>query len=191
MPGLKGGERPGVRCDRAAPAGLMRLVAALAVIGLAGFSSVVMLREVLRAWRSRYWRAVPGTIVRSHVITTRDADGETHGARVTYRYRVGDAVHESARIRFGGPFDSSIRIWAEKLCEEYPVGSDVRVRVSPADPRTSVLEPGVRWSVALMMAFFVVLWLIGMWLLLKELRALSVSSANSIADLFPRIQSLL
>ena len=158
---------PGLKRDEAAP--LMRLLAALAVIALAGFSSVVMLREMLRAWRSRSWPEMPGTIVRSHVITTRDADGEAHGARVTYRYRVGDTVHESARIRFGGPFDSSIRLWAEEICEEYPVGTDVRVKVSPADARTSVLEPGVRWSLALMVTFFIALWLLGMWLLLREL----------------------
>lgn len=148
---------------------LMRLVAAVAVIALAGFSSIVMLRELMRAVRSRHWPRVPGTIIRSHVITTRDSDGESHGARVTYRYRVGDTVHESARIRFGGPFDSSIRIWAEEICEEYPVGLDVQVRVSPDDARTSVLEPGVRWSLALMIAFFMALWLIGMWMLLAEL----------------------
>jgi hypothetical protein len=146
----------------------MRLVAAAAVIALAGFSLLVMLRELIRAVRSRHWPRVPGTIIRSHVITTRDSDGESHGARVTYRYRVGDAVHESARIRFGGPFDSSIRIWAEEICEEYPVGGDVQVCVSPDDARTSVLEPGVRWPLALMIAFFVALWLIGMWLLLGE-----------------------
>jgi len=157
--------------DRAPPAPLMRLLAAVAVIALAGFSSVVMLREMLRAWQSRFWPEVPGTIIRSHVITTRDADGESHGARVTYRYRVGDTVQESARIRFGGPFDSSIRLWAEEICGEYPVGSDVRVRVSPDDARTSVLEPGIRWPLALMIVFFIALWLIGMWLLLQELWA--------------------
>ena len=147
----------------------MRLAAAVAVIAIAGFSSLVMLRDMIRASRSRHSPKVPGTIIRSHVITTRDSDGETHGARVTYRYRVGDTVHESGRIRFGGAFDSSIRIWAQQICEEYPVGLDVQVHVSPDDARTSVLEPGIRWSLALMMAFFVALWLVGLWLLLQEL----------------------
>ena len=155
--------------DRTSPGRLMRLVAAVAVIALAGFSSIVMLRELLRAVRSQHWPRVPGTITRSHVITTRDSDGESHGTRVTYRYQVGDAVHEGARIRFGGPFDSSFRAWAERVSAEYPIGREVRVRVSPDDPRISVLEPGVCWSLALMMAFFAALWLIGMWLLWQEL----------------------
>lgn len=147
----------------------MRLAAAVAMIGVTGFSSVVMLREMIRASRSRHWPRVPGTIIRCHVITNRDSDGETHGARVTYRYRVGDTVLESRRIRFGGPFDSSLRILAQEICEKYPVGLDVQVRVSPDDAGTSVLEPGVRWSLVLMTAFCVALWLIGMWLLLEEL----------------------
>jgi hypothetical protein len=96
------------------------------------------------------------------VITTRDSEGETHGARVTYRYRVGDTVHESGRIRSGGPFDSSIRIRAQEIGEEYPVGLDVQVRKSPNDAGTSVLETGARWSLVLMTAFFVALWLLGM-----------------------------
>ena len=169
MPRLKRDDDLGAPFDRTPTGRLMRLVAAVAVIGLAGFSSIVMLRELLRAVRSRHWPSVPGTIIRSHVITTRDSDGESHGARVTYRYQVGDAVHESARIRFGGPFDSSFRVWAERISKDYPIGGEVPVRVSPDDPRVSVLEPGVRWSLALMIAFFLALWLIGMWLVLQEL----------------------
>lgn len=168
MPGLKRDDDWDAHCARTSAGRLMRLAAALAVIVIAGFSSLVTLREMIRAARSRHWPGVPGTIIRSHVITTRDSDGETHGARVTYRYRVGETIHESRRIRFGGPFDSSIRFWAQALCEEYPVGLDVQVRVSPDDARTSVLEPGIRWSLALMMAFFVVLCLVGVWLLLQE-----------------------
>src|SRR5687767_14817294 len=124
--------------DRAPPTPPMRLLAAVAVTALAGFGGAVMLRELIRAVRSRHWPQVPGTVIRSHVMTTRDSEGESHGARVTYRYRVGDTVHESRRIRFGGPFDSSIRVWAEEICSEYPIGVDVQVRVSPDDARTSV-----------------------------------------------------
>jgi Protein of unknown function (DUF3592) len=148
----------------------MRLLAAVAVIALSGFSIVVLLREMLRGVRSRHWPDVPGTIVRSDVVTIRDADGDAYKARITYRYRVGDSDYEGERIRFGGPFDSSFRRWAVQICDDYAVGTSVRVRVSPHDVRASVLEPGIRWPLLFVMAFFVSLWLLGVWLLLQELR---------------------
>ena len=110
---------------------------------------------------------VPGTIVASHVVTMRDSEGESHGARVRYRYTVGGAEYEGSRIRFGGPLSSSIESWAERIQSRFTVRASVCVRVSPEDPRLSVLEPGVAWYLLLALVVCTGLLLLGLRLFLR------------------------
>jgi hypothetical protein len=49
------------------------------------------------------------------------------------------------RIAFGGIVSSSFRGWAASTANRYGQRRAVKVYVSPEDPMTAVLEPGVHW----------------------------------------------
>jgi len=104
-------------------------------------------RDLARAIDSEDWPAVDGEILDAGVDTDFASRGRMYSAAVRYRYSAGGVAHEGDRIAFGGPIETSWRGPAEKTAARYRKGAAVKVRVSPTDPSQSVLEPGAKWYI--------------------------------------------
>jgi len=89
-----------------------------------------------QAQASLRWPTVPGRIVDSRLIQTRDADGDAAPtAAVTYAYAAGGVALQGNRVSIGGRD-------ARAVVERYPAGTDVQVAYDPNKPSSAVLEPG-------------------------------------------------
>jgi len=89
-----------------------------------------------QAQASLRWPTVPGRIVDSRLIQTRDADGDAAPtAAVTYAYAAGGLTLQGNRVSIGGRD-------ARSVVEKYPAGTDVQVAYDPNKPSSAVLEPG-------------------------------------------------
>lgn len=107
-------------------------------------------REFWLALDSEDWPVVEGTIeevgVTSSVMSSGTGSNVVYAPLVRYHYRVGDRQYVSDRIAFGGTISTSFRGWASGVARRFDQKT-VKVSVSPKDPMTAVLEPGVHWSV--------------------------------------------
>lgn len=124
--------------------------------------------KLAQARASTAWPVVPGTVLTSTVekseskrirndnrtkkrrslspvkISTKDQTKTsiTYRAAVTYGYSVEGVDHVGDRIVIGA-VSSNDQERAEEISRRYPEGGEVEVHYDPADPATSVLEPGV------------------------------------------------
>lgn len=104
-----------------------------------------------RAAEAAAWPTVEGTVTRSEVMTGTSTTGT--GARrrsttmytpsINYAYKVEGRSYEGDRLLPSGSWSSSSMSEARAKVDRHPVGSKVRVHVSPADPRDACLEPSV------------------------------------------------
>jgi Protein of unknown function (DUF3592) len=101
--------------------------------------------NLARAIDSEAWPSADGEILESRIATDDGGQGRLFYPAIRYRYRIGDHSYEGDRVSFGGPFEASWRAPAAHVVERYREGKAIRVRFSPTDPRVSVLEPGARW----------------------------------------------
>jgi hypothetical protein len=90
-----------------------------------------------RAQRELSWVKLRARIVSSDVIF----DGELYEPAIRFEYRVGASAYTGSKVRTGlikfnwkGP--------ARRMCERFPVGTEVPVFVDPVNPLSAVLEPG-------------------------------------------------
>lgn len=91
---------------------------------------------------SAEWPTAVGVITGAELDHSSDEDGDSWQPRVSYRYLAEDVQRTGVTIKFGeNSYDS--RRTAEEILARYPVGRPVAVYYDPADPETSVLEPGV------------------------------------------------
>jgi hypothetical protein len=109
--------------------------------------------EWVHASQSTAWTTTDGTVLESVVRSSRHAGVSRNGrsgssnvsynAHIRYRYQVAGAEYESERVSFRvkGEGESGARVTAQR----YPAESTVTVYYNPADPGTSVLEPGWDW----------------------------------------------
>src|SRR5450756_1774792 len=119
------------------------------VIGIPMLLIWFFLRRQARA--SLRWPSVPGRIVDSRLVQTRDADGDTStAASVTYAYAVGGAPLQGNRVSIGSGN-------ARASVQKYPAGTDVRVFYDPNKPSLDVLEPGGSGLKALLVVGVVVI----------------------------------
>jgi hypothetical protein len=109
------------------------------------FLLVVGAYEAMRARKGGRWRTVDGEIIESQVVNRGSSFLPNWQAQVRYRYSVGGARYESARITFAADPEGDIRWRAAAAAEKYPQGMKVKVHVSPEDPAIAVLDPGVPW----------------------------------------------
>jgi hypothetical protein len=115
---------------------LMLLIFGLAIAVWVLFDMV----SVFRAFASRNWPSVTGTIVKSRCERGRN----TFRPVVTYRYTVEGTEHRADRIAFWGVFGGAIfsqesaQSWTCNWDEGYPA----EVRYDPKRPGLAVLRPG-------------------------------------------------
>ena len=115
--------------------------------GIGVYTVVRTLRELGRAVDSEQWPVVYGEVLDAGVDSDYSSNTRMYKAVVRYRYTFAGVSHEGERVAFGGPLETSWRGPAQSVTESYPKGRRVKVRVSPADPSQSVLEPGAKWYV--------------------------------------------
>lgn len=138
-------------------------------------------RELWLALDSEDWPVVEGTIeevgVTSSWSNTGTSSSVVYAPEVRYHYRVGDHQYVSDRIAFGGTVSTSFRSWATGAARKYDQKT-VRVSVSPKDPMTSVLEPGVHWTCWITLIVGIVILGFGLVGLLSYFGVLSTSWFN-------------
>jgi hypothetical protein len=145
------------------------LIVASALTALGALTLVTGFRELSRAFDSDEWPEVSGEIEETGVITgSVDRGGATFAPMVRYHYRIGDNQYVSDRIAFGGTVSMSFRSWAERIAAKYRQSRTVKVRVCPADPTLSVLEPGAHWSLWFIILMGTVFAGIGLRMLLTQ-----------------------
>ena len=91
-----------------------------------------------QAQASLRWPPVPGRIVDSRLIQTRDGDGGASTvASVTYAYTAGGTTLQGNRVSVGVTGGN-----ARAIVQKYPAGTDVQVFYDPSKSSSAVLEPG-------------------------------------------------
>jgi hypothetical protein len=91
------------------------------------------------------WPQVPGKVLRSEHVPDPPTSYNPNPlpyTRFEYRY-----VYEGTTYR-GRQVDPQTPTYAlpASVTERYPVGATVSVRVKPGEPKTALLEPGIRWK---------------------------------------------
>lgn len=106
---------------------------------LIGLFMVVMWFFLRRqAQASLRWPSVPGRIIDSRLVSTRNSDGvDGFEPSITYAYVAGGMSLQANRVTIGGYKTRS-------LLQKYPAGTDVQVFYDPNKPASAVLEPGGR-----------------------------------------------
>lgn len=122
------------------------------VIVLAGVvTGVVGVRRLRRAWASRAWPSVKGTLVRSEVVLSEEeterSDDEprppsTWKAELHYEFEVGGRRFEGTRYALD-VIDTNDRGRAADIVRAFPTGATVDVFYEPANPENCVLRPGI------------------------------------------------
>jgi hypothetical protein len=110
------------------------------VCGITGVSESGV--DLVRARRSHDWPMVAAEIVDSRV--ERQSAGHSGGRFlpvVRYRYSVNGVTYEGRRVQFTR-LETAAREDAERLTAPFQAGRNVVVRVSPSNPRVSVIQPG-------------------------------------------------
>jgi hypothetical protein len=111
---------------------------ALSIVAVLGLALLLATRLIMRARQSRSWPTVDATVVDARVV------GTSKGSRpkIRYRYQTPDGPHESDRLVVGWMWGVSGG-GPKRIVGQFPKGATVRVAVDPADPRYSVLLPGL------------------------------------------------
>ncbi len=118
------------------------------------------LLELGKAIDSKAWPRIEGEIEQTGVVSDVFNQAVTFAPVVRYHYRVGDRQYVGDRIAFGGTVSTSFRSLATSVAEKYGGQKSIPVWVSPDNPMTACLEPGVHWSswiIIAMAAFFLFL----------------------------------
>jgi hypothetical protein len=116
--------------------------------------------DLVRGRQSRKWPSVPAEIIESTVSYRSAGRG---GGRfvpvVEYRYVVDGVPYVGKRVQFTR-LETIARADAERMTEEFHPETSVLVRVSPSNPRISVIQPGQQgrsWLYLLLFGTFAVL----------------------------------
>ena len=103
--------------------------------------------------KAKKWPRAKGRIIKSKVTEFRTPKSKIRIARLCleldYLYMVGKDILEGHRLDTGWRcFASEDHI--KEIVKRYSVGKEVLVYYDPKNPRRSLLEPGLNWSVFLM-----------------------------------------
>ncbi|HEX5738555.1 MAG TPA: DUF3592 domain-containing protein, partial [Hydrogenophaga sp.] len=118
------------------------------------FGVMPLARTMNAAWEVRSWQAVPAEVLSSRLASNRGSDATTYLVQARYRYTAGGRTHEATRIGLD-PVAVSDNIgnwhqqWHSRLSSARDHGQTVTAWVDPADPTRSVLDPQIRWAMAI------------------------------------------
>lgn len=130
------------------------------------FDCLMIVPTVHQALALRF-SSTEGTIFTSEVTKhggRRIKDPTTHGVKVSYSYSVGDQAYTGDRYQY--ETWSSSDSWASRVVNALPPGTKVRVHYDPANPRNSLLKPGIEGSHLFQLLFLTPFnaVMIGLWL---------------------------
>lgn len=98
-------------------------------------------RMILRAWESRSWPEVQGSVVSSSVETLRTRRSVSYRPHVRYGYSVGPVRYTSESIAFAA-LDTGDRVEANEYVKRFPTGASVTLHYSPEDPSIACIDCG-------------------------------------------------
>ena len=109
---------------------------------------------IIEASASGNWPSVQGEVEGVYVRHTRGSSRTSQGSyhyEVTYSYLINDIIYTNDRYSLGSGSTASSRYSTEDEArsdarEAYPSGSEITVYYDPADPFSSVLDPGLNWG---------------------------------------------
>ncbi len=113
-----------------------------------------------RSKAAQTWPSVPGTIVRSEVVTHTDYDSEDNASTsyepvVAYQYSVMGQEMTGSRIAYGANRFSYKK--CAEICSKYPVGSQTMVHYNPEKITDTTLEVIARGGKAFTIAGIIAL----------------------------------
>ncbi len=169
---------------RKGPAVAVAFFALFAVVGL-GVSIPLFILPVVRILDARDWQSVPCRVLRSEVRSHDSDDGTTYSVHILFEYEHNGQTLRTDRYSFMGGSSSGYR-GKRRVVDQYPVGSEARCWVDPADPSRAVLFRGfspVLWF-GLIPAVFVLVGVGGMVATLRRTRRgrLKASQAAWLPD---------
>jgi hypothetical protein len=181
---------------RRSPAGLVVGVVWLGVI-LTGVVSVMRAfwfsPEFAAANAAREWPTVPGVVIVADPGRVPPAAGSLLGPTFDffqYRYSVNGLTYTNNRLQWVYTYQPNETAWkfAHRWATQYPVGTNVTVYYSPADPQRSVLQPGADRSGAftaglVLSVFLTVVGLVGLYFIHAAAAFWSRQHGGSATDL--------
>lgn len=122
--------------------------------GLGGyFAGLRPLAHTLHAaWQVRSWHTVPAEVLSAEIREHHDSDGgTTYELQARYRYEVAGARYEGGQVGLdarGGADNVSDwpQVWHRRLQEARSRNQPITIRVNPARPAQSLIDPDIRWS---------------------------------------------
>jgi hypothetical protein len=117
----------------------LTVLLALAALGT-GFGLWLVHSVRKQGAASLAWPSTQGTVTSSEVVRYKTKGGPQFIAKIGFDYAVEGAKLAGNRLRFGNYAAAQAK--AQEDAAKYPVGANVDVRYDPANPSSSVLEPG-------------------------------------------------
>jgi len=124
------------------------------LLGVIG--TVNWLYWLMKGRQSRNWPTVPGTIVKSQLVTKTDVNATAirdlltttvYGAKIRYSYMVEGRSLEGGRVGLTGSRWARTDDDARNRMAKYPVGQKVTVHYQPNKPENAVLETAVKGQI--------------------------------------------
>ena len=137
----------------------------LAIVFLTIGAFLVLLNSflIIRAYLSNKWALVNGIIEKSYLedVTLSNESVHSYKLRISYSYSIEGKTYVSSRVFFGDRILSSFKGWFQKISIKYSPGSKVDVYYKPSNPKLSVLEPGIKYELFIILFSGVMLFVLG------------------------------
>ena len=148
------------------------------LVGVFGLCSGTL--ELFQSLQCKNWPQTEG-IIQSAKMTHRSNKHEIYGVKISYQYKVANISYSSERVSFG-ELETAEQSHAQAILDRYPIGKQVMVFYSTANPASAVLETGIHgqtWvtlSVSALFLIIVTVLLIGIRKQMNKKKELPVSS---------------
>jgi len=128
---------------------ISNLLVPLIIFVVSFFIFLVLILIAVVQWikvvSARRWPVVPGTVLESYVLDSRDSHGRRYyRPMITYEYQVAGQRYTNNQLAFGSRSLSeggaAVQTRAYETVAQYTVGGPVKVHHHPRNPARSVLE---------------------------------------------------
>ena len=126
------------------------------LVGILGLCSGTI--ELFRSMQCENWPQTEG-VIQSAELTHHSNKHEIYGEKISDTYQVANIAYSSERVSFG-ELETAEQAHAKAILDRFPVGKQVAVFYSTANPASAVLETGVHgqtWVTLSVAALFLIL----------------------------------
>lgn len=120
---------------------MKRVLLGVAMLVFGGLLAFGGARAISRAWSSKHWPTVHGSVLSSSVEPLRTRRSVSFRPHVRYSYSVGSGHYTSETIAFA-PTDTGNLREAQAYVSRFPAGAPLELHYSPADPNVACLDCG-------------------------------------------------